>query len=203
MKRWNALLDLLESRWSLILLIAGAVGSFGIPARIVATTESLARFGAIAWLTAGLAGLLICSLTFWIIQLGMRARIVNRFAQMRAVTGGANAQLDSFEQVEVSFMDFYDPYYVTRKGKRFHRSRFVGPGMLHLPGVTFSHCVFKHVQIVIARDNISLFGVASLENAIFTQCDIVNVTLVLNQATYADILAKSPDFGEFVPVIAG
>jgi hypothetical protein len=63
------------------------------------------------------------------------------------------------------------------------------------------NCRLNDIQIVIARPGKIVGGIV-FTNTTFFDCDIHNVTFIMNKATYDEALIKDPGFST-VPVIAG
>jgi hypothetical protein len=62
--------------------------------------------------------------------------------------------------------------------------------------------IFRKVQVVLVKENREIWGATHFEDCVFMDCELCDITLLMNRPTYRDICDKSPDFGRFIPVIS-
>ena len=125
---------------------------------------------------------------------------MNDYARRALDISNLNTLEKRFENRIIKMSEFFHPYYIVNKDKIFDQCRIVGPASVVFFGVTMIGCEFKHCQVVIVKDNIAMWGVGAFENPVFSCCEVCDLTMVMNQATYDAI--KNDDFKKYIPVVS-
>jgi len=176
-------------------LVSGFVG----PAWATYVTPAMQEYSPISWVAAGFAGLAAVT----IILVGW-AFIYSTFSLARRTAqiiekSGVNPLDERFDRKNIRLLDFYRPQYVPHKDKDFRNCEVTGPGLVYFTGVTFDHCKYRHVQIVVVGEG-NRWGMTVFENAKFLNCDILNITMMMSKAAYETL---PQDIKDNVPVING
>jgi hypothetical protein len=126
----DSLLEKIESRWSLATLVwqtVGAVMSFGIPAWAAHATAWLNRFGPIAWVTCGFAGLLLFA-AFLVLIAVFRERFIVASIRRRFYekADGINPLEPTFRNQRIYLSDLISPIEPAVKNKTCTRGKSTG-----------------------------------------------------------------------------
>ncbi|MEJ7933650.1 hypothetical protein WG907_05165 [Sphingobium sp. AN558] len=186
--------------WDKLSAVGVAVVAFAGPAWAAYFSPFIAAYAPLSWVVAGLAGLIIVTV---IMCAGSWTYSRFNLARLTAIImerSGVNPLDDRFDRKTIRLIDFYRPQYVSHKNKDFRDCEVIGPGLVYFSNVTFDHCEFKQVQIAIINETKTMWGMTIFESPKFLNCDIVNLTMMMNRATY-DVL--HPEMKQYVPVING
>ena len=180
-------------------LLGGALSSFIVPAWAALRTGALAKYAPFSWVFAGFFGLLLAVIGWWLFSLGYeKIHLAKRNSQI-AEKFGVNTLEQVFSRKTIRLIDFYRPQYLAHRDKDFRDCEICGPGLVaFLNGVNMTGGRFKHVQIIVVREDQLLWGMTVFDNARFVNCDILNVTMMMSRMTYENL---PEEVRENVPVI--
>lgn len=196
-EKFQRLLDRIESRWSLLILI----GTTGFVSGLVArATAWLNAWGPIAWLAAALLGALSCSITYYIFITGyakwQRAKEINMLIDRSKV----NPLEDRFNKRSIFLPDLYDRDYVPHVSKSFKDCVLYGPAMIFIDGCTISKSEFSGgCQIVIVERGVMVRGVVIFSQCLFNEVRFSNVTILFDKERYDELPDELKDN---IPVIS-
>ena len=182
-------------------LLAFIVGGGGMSYLASATTWVMA-WGPIVIGAAFFAGAYLAAGVYAIFVSISSRRVQNQFAEQALQKSSVSPLEESYQKQRVMIADFYNPYYVSYKNKRFQSCQVWGPAQIVMVGnVLVTGCTFKHCQVVVARDDATLFGAVGFEHISFIDCEMANLTLVMPRGVYNNIVAAQPDFAKYIPVV--
>lgn len=183
MKRLSLLDDsvsLAERVWSLVGLLAPAgVATFGaLSARGLAIFEPYGWFGYSAvfvgfWVASALA-------MFLIRRSGRDQAYAAYMRTMSIPPTGINPMLSSFTDAVVRVQDLLVPGRPQHDHKHFKRCKIVGPGALYLTGGTILRGTIE-VPIIAVAKGAQLLGVPSLQFCTLEDCEVIGLTLFVDQ----------------------
>lgn len=181
-ERINKLLDRLESRWALLLLLAGNVSITGFGAFLASITEWAILLGPLGWLFAGLGSALVFSTMLYVSALFSEARSRRELNKKRAEKSThINILEDHFEGEIIHVHDLWSFQHQLLEGKRFHKCRFVGPMVIAFlddvsaVGISANHCNFIEIGTSL------VYGVVGFKRCFLTDCEYDSVTFLVNE----------------------
>lgn len=197
----NRLLDRLESRWSLYVLVSGNVLITGGGAYVAALTDWMVGWGPFGWLAAGLGSALVftLSLYLWAIFSEARSRRAINLKRAEASTR-INILDDQFEGEIIHVHDLWSFQHQKLEGKRFHRCRFVGPMVIaFLDNVTADGIHINDCNFIEIGDRGYVTGVVGLQKCILTECEYDNVTFLVHRGVRKALDEASGGKIKYVP----
>jgi hypothetical protein len=189
----------IAERWLELLIGFFAGGGMIYVATI---TEWMKPLGPMGWALAGFIPMLIVIPLYALYWWTRGRRDVMDFTKRIAEKSGVSPLEPVFERKRINIADFYNPYYVPYKSKRFLNCQIWGPANVvlinsHLVGGEFKHCQF----VILKKDSTPLFGVVLLDHAVITDCEISNITLLMNRKNYEQVVRDNPGLDVHVHVI--
>ncbi|MGC8534407.1 MAG: hypothetical protein ACP5QR_02630 [Rhizomicrobium sp.] len=207
-KYLDALLEKLESRWSLATLVwqtVGAVMSFGIPAWAAHATAWINKFGPIAWVACGFVGLLLFAV-FLVLVAVFRERFIAASIRRRFYekADGVNPLETTFRNQRIYLADIISPIEPTLKNKTFIGCEVIGPVNIGViaskPGSGgFNGCNFHSCNAVRVRNDTPISTGIMLVDCTFIQCTLFRITLLIPASAYEDLKAKLPPITWLTP----
>lgn len=167
---------------------------------LAAATNWLNEWGPIAWGVAFFVGCFLATAIYWLFVDIDRRRIINRYAALALERSGVNPLNSTFDRQRVYLPHFFNPYYVSYKGKRFQDCQIWGPSYCYFCGnLTVIGVEFRHCQVVIVKTSQLVFGATAFENAVITGGEMSNITFLMNRETYDSI--QNVEFKRYIPVL--
>lgn len=188
---WN----LVRDHWDKI--ITFALGGGGMT-YLVWITDWINAYGPAAWGVAFFVGAYAALGLLAVWQRITSRQFINKQAEISLSREGVNPRAKRFEKQKIPLGEFYSPFYFPHHNKEFIDCDIAGPSMLALMGSTMSDVEFRHCQIVIIRDGITLWGVTAFMNSRIFGGTMANVTLLMTRDQYNHL---PEDVRNNVPVI--
>lgn len=126
----------------------------------------------------------------------------NSLAKATIERSGVNPIEKRFERQRIKMGDFFNPFYTAHKSKVFDQCQIWGPANIYLMGASIISCTTKFVEVVIVKDGATTWGATAFDNPTFLDCELCNLTLLMNKVTYDHICKNAPDFAKYIPVIS-
>ncbi|THV22902.1 hypothetical protein [Peteryoungia ipomoeae] len=165
---------------------------------LAAATDWLNAWGPIAWGVAFFFGAFL-ALGIRYTWLAINSRhFINRQVEISVANDGVNPRESRFERRKIPLANFFSPYYFAHIRKNFIDCDMYGPVMLHMNGGTLNGVEFRHCQIVIVREGVTLWGVTALESPTVIGGTMANVTLLMTRGQYFNM---PQDMRDNVPII--
>jgi hypothetical protein len=168
-KKLGDILDIIESRWSLAVLVSGTGVLTFITAWFARQAEWLNRYGNLGWWGATLIGFFVAAWAFvgigWVRYIWAKASATLKW---RDAVASLNPLDPEFTRQRIRISDLANPFTSRVSNKRFVDCELLGPAnvVVHnadpvrgIRGVTFVSC-----DIVAVRQNISIQNVVVFEN---------------------------------------
>lgn len=174
---------LFDKAWPIFWLFAGGF----ITSTYVIVTETIKSYGPLITIALPVLGAYAFLGFYFLLQLAIRAKIRNKFANTVTLNGEANPLESEFSKKIIRLNDFYDPFYFPHKNKSFYNCKIIGPGNILLLGGSMTSSSLSHCQIVIVKDEIPVAGVTVLETCTISNSQIVNCTLFMSRSVYNGI----------------
>lgn len=183
----NRLLDRLESRLSLIVLLGGNLAVGSIAGYSASLTSWMSSWGPAGWLSFGLLAMLVFSsaLLLWGMFQESRSRRALNQKRLEQPTR-INILKESFDKEIIHTEDIWSFQKPLIKGKRFHNCRFVGPMVvIFLDNITVNGMFASACNFIEVGES-TVYGVIALQDCILTECEFDCVTFLVQQ----DMLGK-------------
>jgi hypothetical protein len=180
------------------------LGGGAVTAYLATITKWLEPWGPIGWGVAVFAGAIIAVAIYEAVVWTSSRKFMNRFVTRALKTSTVNPLLNEFNKNRIKLDIFYNPYYVSVRGKRFTECQLWGPSFIAITGSRSAMvgCEFRRVQVVIVKENIPIWGVTNFEDCSFIEGEICDATLLMNRPTYDHICNGTQGFRKQIPVIS-
>ncbi|OWV39432.1 hypothetical protein [Mameliella alba] len=171
--------------------LGGVIGSFGVSAWAASTSDWVASFGSLGWVSAGFLG----ALTFALIYLAYAASrlYISRamlIAKRAEETTNINPLEDTFQREIITVSDIYSPYHQQLENKHFRECRFVGPMVIVFGNdMTIRSPSMNECNFVVVNPGY-VNGVIQFSKSTFIDCEFDSVTFLV-QPELARIIEES------------
>lgn len=180
-----------------------SLGAGGLVSYLAAITDWMKPWGPLGLGMCFVAVAFITVCGYWIYAKAKFLAFQNRMAKQFTERNMVSAAQDEFKNSRINISDFFSPYYTVLQRKRFDKCQIWGPAQIYFPeGAVLQKCVLQQVQVVIVSAKI-VSGVTVFVNPIFTECDMCNLTWMMNRETYDALVSSYPDMMGGIPVISG
>jgi hypothetical protein len=183
----NRFLSGLESRWSLLLLVVGAVSSIALPAWAVRAANLLEAYAPASWVAAGFAGFLLFALCYALIGFG-RGRWIRAKYDKRMLAHGyyVDPMAKTYEGLRIFLNDFCLPSHPLIDGKTFIDCQIIGPANIILQyGNSVQEAQYPISDAVyIQPDNPNIYNSMFVRDCLFRRCSFQRVTFLVPSGEY-------------------
>ncbi|TMJ01342.1 MAG: hypothetical protein E6G97_15750 [Alphaproteobacteria bacterium] len=181
-------IDWFEPKLSLVIHAGALMASFTLPAWAVKSAQVFAQYGAVSWVVAGFAGVLIAVvvrlLWNWATRIGVRAKYDKRFIEH----GGDFNPLDLiFEKRRIYLNDFALPSHPYIEGKTFVDCDIIGPANVYWAFGNQANPLRPPVMDAVCLDPGASFTNGFIfQNCIFRNCSFQRITVFAGTEFYPE-----------------
>lgn len=173
-------------------IVPGTIGAF-VTGWFAMGVDQINAYGWLGWWCAAVVGFFVITVLYLLTGFAKNlmvqadatrkwAREVDRIDPMAKV----------FENKRIKVTDLAHPITGRIKDKTFRDSELLGPENIFLLNCTLDGLHFMDCEMVIVRDNITLFNLKVFEKCIFKNGELAKCTVFLNQTDFNHFKAKIP-----------
>lgn len=188
-KKISGLLDALEPKLSLWVLLGGSSISFGIPAWAAHATGWLSVYGPIAWVLSGFLGLTVTAvITQFVLHAYYKIQLISRLSKIEAGLDVVNPLDSNFYQRRIHLTSFIPPSGDAVVGKHFHKCEIIGPINIVPFGCIITKSLYVSSDyIVISNDALNNNKIKNgniFKDCTFSECKFYFVSFLISEAAY-------------------
>jgi len=174
-----------------------AIVSGGGMTYLAAVSQWLNQYGPVAWGFAGLIGLGLAALVYWLYSSAVHRLAMSAYVGLLSKTSDAINPLDNvFNRRRIKIQDLIDPFTHEVRGKTFTDCDLVGPANIFFEGVgTLNGVGFYNCNCVLANRNFVPNTISRFTDVHIIRGRIIAATLFMSPGMKAAMgdLADHPD----------
>lgn len=187
--------------WMINKLIPVAIFFFGgtIQVALAKFTPWLNEAGPIIYSATFFAGAFLSLIAYSLFLSVSKKRMILNYAKSVADDSRTNPLETEFTKRSISTADFFSPFYLAHKKKRFTDCNIVGTGSIFLQGCLLKDVKFKGGQIIILKENAEVMNVTIFDDCNFNGGVFIACTLFM----FAEMYKSLPEhMKQNIPVIS-
>lgn len=192
----GGLVDQVIQHWAALVSIGGGA----VMGYLASISAWLAPYGPVAWGGVAVVSLVVISLAALGWSKATEIRALARYANARALAGGANALAPTHDHERIVLSDFYHPFYKPVETVRFEHCDLMGPANVFMDGCTLTDSGLHDCEAIIVAKGTAVRGAVGFKHCTFARCHIFRATLLMFPEQY---VALQSALHASIPIISG